>query len=220
MAMQRNIISEYEARIRTQISVWLADGCGPKAIKARLANLGVTPLPHNSSFIAYRKSAEYKRIYDRQLEIGKDVAAAETDWKIAEQAGANGYAATAVFTTLRDLKQQYADAEDLTAKIRIAETINTIARTFGGNETERLKEADRAWKRRLKEQEIARSAEIDRLKSAHAEEIAAKDAEIAKLQERCSVLEVAMQKKSVVVDPNQRAAALAAVDEFVGKPQR
>jgi hypothetical protein len=180
----RNIIAAYPGTLRRQIAVWLADGVSGVDVRRRLEKLGVAPLPKNSSVAAYRSSAEYKRIYERQLGMAADISAAETDWKIAEAAGANGYAAAAVFETLRDLRGQYAEAADVAEKVALASAINSISRTLGSSETEKLKEADRAWKR-----QAAEAAD------QHAAELAARDAQITQLQEEIAHLEAATEEQ-------------------------
>ena len=175
--MQRNNISKLDAKTRRDIALWLCDGLGPKAIRERLAKMGVKPIPHNSSFKTYRNSAEFKKIYERQMQLTGEVVEAETDWKIAEGAGANGYAATAVFETLRDLRKEYKEAEDLASKVRLAETINTISRTFAGAAEGKLKEFDREFKRQQKLKETALQealTEKDALIATLTEELEAK----------------------------------------------
>lgn len=210
MAMQRNIIANYPAKLRRDIALWLADGEGPKRIRERLQKLGVSPLPHNTSFRAYRGSPEYRKIYERQLEMSADVAQAETDWKIAESAGANGYAATAVFETLRDLRDEYKACEDVGEKIGVAKMIDRICRTFGGSETEKLRENDRAWKRRFKELTEQKNAEAEARILALEQENDALRADNAKLR-------AALEARQGSVDPAKRSEIIDAVDEFVGK---
>lgn len=171
---QRNIISQYDARTRRQIAVWLADGVGPGEVRRRLESAGISPLPHNTSFLAYKKSSEYRKIYERQLELAGDVAKAETDWRIAEQAGANGYAAAAIFEILRDLRKEYDAAEDTKEKVEIAATINGLSRTFAAAEGEKLREADRAWRRQFRDQEDAWKRKLSEAKEQWRREQAAK----------------------------------------------
>jgi hypothetical protein len=107
------------------------------------------------------------------MQLSGEVVEAETDWRIAESAGANGFAATAVFETLRDLRREYKATDDLGTRVKLAETINTIARTFGSAEEGKLKEKDREWKRQQKLKEQSLQDALDE-----------KDAQIAELTEQ------------------------------------
>lgn len=207
-----NIISQYDANLRRQIAVWLADGISGCEVRRRLVKLGIQRLPQDSSFTAFRKSGEYKAIYQRMIGQVAEIAAADTDWKIAESAGANGFAAAAIFETLRDLRRQYTEAAEVNEKVALAAAINSISRTLGSSETEKLKEADRSWKRQFAEQKAAFEQQLAQVREEHAAELAQKDAEIARLNERL----VKVAATTGAMDPDQRRQVMDAVNEFVG----
>ena len=159
--MQRNIIAKYPARLQREVSLWMADGEGPKRIRERLTVLGITPLPHNTSFRAWRNNPVFLRLQDQALKLTAEVAEAAADWQIAESAGASGYAATAVFEVQRDLRRRYLETEDLQVKLSIATVLDRIARTFAGSDTEKLKELDRSCKRKFAELKAQKDSEAE-----------------------------------------------------------
>lgn len=205
MPKPRNNIARLSHEHRLTVLELLLDGATYDQVRDALREAGVpdAALPHNSSFQAYMAGAEYKTALADAMQWRRKAA----EKRLLADALATGGGASGVL----DLAL-YEAAEQLRASLPAMEDGKSLA-----NVTNALRGLKSVILAQAKDD---RNAEIDRLKSDHAAAISAKDAEIAKLQERCNALEASMQKKAVVVDPNQRAIALAAVDEFVGGPKR
>jgi hypothetical protein len=123
---QRNIIAQLPMATRQEITSWLLDGQTYDAIRAKLTTIGISPLPHNTSFLAWRKSDEYTTTQAEYLawrnkaEQKRIIAQAIND--------ASGSASLSSMATYQAL-------EALIAELGTAETsrdIATLANAIGG----------------------------------------------------------------------------------------
>lgn len=174
MRKQRNNIASLEFEHRQVISRLVFDGLGYGAIRQRLLDMGVRVKLHNSSLLAWQKSAEYREYcearkgFDARSKANRLAALVQNDGR-----GPQSLADVAEYEILVQLTQLASGGLLETGK-DVATVANAIAalqrtqlaRAAAGRDTEitKLKDQHAADLAELSQQLEAKDAEIQRMR--------------------------------------------------------
>jgi len=120
----------------------LVDGRTYDEIRADLAAAGVAAagLPHNSSFIAYRRSEEYQRQEQDLRNWQRRAEEKRQFWSaVLAGGGADGLANIATFEAIEELRAALGSAESAGEKARVAAVIGNLTRTVQAEADARAK---------------------------------------------------------------------------------
>jgi uncharacterized protein (DUF2267 family) len=203
MAMQRNNIATRFGRERKATLVrWREiEGLMPGEIAARAAaQFPELPRIHPRTWERWHASPEYRDLrtlvvdYEAGLAEDRALAAVLNDGR-----GPEALADLVVMDVVKALRRQTRD-EGVTDLRDLASVTRALAPIL---------------KRQVDEAKLAADRRLDEAKTAHAAELADKDARIAALEADIDRLRTAQAKKGAVVDPARRAEVISAVNDFV-----
>lgn len=202
MRRQRNNLAVLGFELRQLASKLLFEGQTHQQVAAALAAAGATGKFHDTTFAAWRKSAEYleycaaRKGFDDRTRANRLAAQVQNDGR-----GPESLADIAEYEILRQLTAL--------AQGGLLET---------GKDVATVSNAITALKRlQLARAESAKDAENARLKQEGEAERISLEQEIDRLRAEIERLETALEQKRGTVDPAKRGEIIAAVDEFVGK---
>lgn len=164
MARARNNISRLECEHRLLICDWLADGLPYGDIRSRLASIFKgTPNEglsiHNSSFLAFQKSEEYKLYRDRKMKIR-----AETQPQLIDATLINGgrgiesAADVAAMELLRQIQQLSGAGLEVKDIQKLAQAAVSLKRSSSGAK-------EKALFAELEREKALRKAEVEELQN-------------------------------------------------------
>lgn len=166
MARPRNKIASLPLDLRQTVVAGLINGRTYDQIRADLAAAGVAPgdLPHNTSFLAYRTSPEYKAEEQALREWKRRAEEKRQFWgAILTGGGAEGLANVATFEAIENLRDQLKACTNPAEAARIGGVIGTLARTIQA-------ESEARWKRDLAEKAEKAVAVVDDAQTLSPEE--------------------------------------------------
>lgn len=216
MHRQRNNIAALPYEQRRLVSRMLFEGA--KYAEIRAAVMSSTNNPHgtltlhNSSLMAWSKSLEYTR-----YRTAREQDEAETAVTRAQAEALNdgrGPESMADLTVMEVVKELYKQTKGgaITDLGDLAEVTKALAPLL------RVGIARDLAATKTRENDLKKEIEI--LKAAHDAERISLEQEIDRLQKENTKLVEKLEKKSGTVDPAARHTIIAAVDEFVGRPQQ
>ena len=171
MNRQRNNLSKLPFAVREKVCALLFDGAGYAEIRKAVAETAPKARIHNTTLLAYAKSAEYRDYQEQRRQWSDKLEKRRWAAGIVNQAsGPSAITDLAELAIAEQLHDYAAGGVEMTGKdvATMARAITSMQRT------------------QLARRQETHAAEMAALNEAHAAELAARDEKIAALQERIS----------------------------------